>query len=40
MSKQSQREQLQASWNSKRFEGVSRPYSVEDVLTPSWLRNH
>ncbi|WP_090820482.1 isocitrate lyase [Paenibacillus sp. yr247] len=32
MSRQSQREQLQASWNSKRFEGVSRPYSVEDVL--------
>lgn len=32
MSKQSQSEQLQASWNSKRFEGVSRPYSVEDVL--------
>lgn len=32
MRKQSQTEQLQASWNSKRFEGVSRPYSVEDVL--------
>lgn len=32
MSKQSQSEQLQVSWNSKRFEGVSRPYSVEDVL--------
>ncbi|MBD0378990.1 isocitrate lyase [Paenibacillus sedimenti] len=32
MSQQRQREQLQASWNSKRFEGVTRPYTADDVL--------
>ncbi|MBP1996136.1 isocitrate lyase [Paenibacillus eucommiae] len=32
MNQQNQREQLQASWNSKRFEGVSRPYTIDDVL--------
>lgn len=30
--KQNQLEQLKASWGSKRFEGVQRPYSAEDVL--------
>ncbi|WP_409342036.1 isocitrate lyase [Paenibacillus sp. MBLB4367] len=30
--KQNQIEQLQAGWNSKRFEGVKRPYTPEDVL--------
>ncbi|MGF9712511.1 isocitrate lyase [Paenibacillus naphthalenovorans] len=27
-----QEEQLQSSWNSKRFEGVNRPYTAEDVI--------
>lgn len=27
-----QREQLENSWQSERFEGVERPYSVEDVM--------
>ncbi|ALS21210.1 MULTISPECIES: isocitrate lyase [Paenibacillus] len=27
-----QEEQLQSSWNSKRFEGVKRPYTAEDVI--------
>ena len=27
-----QREQLENSWKSERFEGVERPYSVEDVM--------
>ncbi|MGG2200815.1 MULTISPECIES: isocitrate lyase [Paenibacillus] len=30
--RQQQQEQLQASWSSKRYEGITRPYSVEDVL--------
>lgn len=30
--KQSQLEQLNTSWRSKRFEGVKRPYTAEDVL--------
>ncbi|MFC5450335.1 isocitrate lyase [Paenibacillus aestuarii] len=29
---QLQKEHLQARWDSKRFEGASRPYSAEDVL--------
>lgn len=29
---QRQKEQLQASWSSKRYEGITRPYSVDDVL--------
>ncbi|MFB6362910.1 isocitrate lyase [Paenibacillus elgii] len=30
--RKAQSEQLQQKWNSKRFEGVRRPYSPEDVL--------
>ncbi|MDO3681105.1 isocitrate lyase [Paenibacillus ehimensis] len=30
--RKAQSEQLQQKWNSKRFEGVKRPYSPEDVL--------
>lgn len=30
--RQLQQEQLQSSWNSKRFEGVTRPYTAEDVI--------
>lgn len=30
--RQFEQEQLQASWDSKRFEGVTRPYTTEDVM--------
>lgn len=30
--RQDQLEQLKKSWNSKRFEGITRPYTAEDVI--------